>query len=71
MVIGKDKAPEELSPRLVRVRDAARFLAMCERKLWELTRLGEIPCIRNGRSVRYDLADLLDWIERMKGKHRG
>jgi excisionase family DNA binding protein len=53
---------------LLRARDAAKYLAISARKLWELTNRGEIPAVRIGRSVRYDPADLRAWIESRKGK---
>jgi hypothetical protein len=34
--------------------------------LWGLTDRGEIPCIRIGRAVRYDLCDLHAWLREMK-----
>jgi excisionase family DNA binding protein len=45
---------------------AARSLAISERTLWDLTKRGEIPAVRIGRSVRYDPEDLKAWIDRQK-----
>jgi excisionase family DNA binding protein len=45
---------------------AARSLAISERTLWDLTKRGEIPVVRIGRSVRYDPEDLKAWIDRQK-----
>ncbi len=59
------------NPRLLRANEAADTLAISTRKLWELTNRGEIPCVRIGRLVRYDPADLQAWIERKKtGRQR-
>ena len=44
----------------------AQALAISPRKLWAMTDSGEIPCIRLGRSIRYDPADLLAWIAAKK-----
>lgn len=52
---------------LLSVRDAAKALAICERKLWELTKRGEIHCVRIGRRVLYDPRDLTRWIDGEKG----
>lgn len=49
-------------PLLLTERDAAKALAVSPRKLWDLRMSGEIPCVRVGRSVRYDPADLQAWI---------
>ena len=51
---------------LVRPPQAAEILAISPRSLWSMTASGEIPHIRLGRSVRYPLADLQEWIERHK-----
>ena len=47
---------------LLRAAEAARALAISPRKLWELTKRGEIPRVRFGRMVRYDIEDLRKWI---------
>jgi excisionase family DNA binding protein len=51
---------------LMKPPDAARALAISERKLWELTRGGEIPYVPIGRAVRYDATDLRAWVEGRK-----
>jgi len=43
---------------LVTPREAARALSICEKTLWSLTKRGELPAVKIGRSVRYNLADL-------------
>ena len=59
---------------LLTAREAARALAMSERTLWSLTKRetergieGEIPALRIGRSIRYDVRDLQAWIDAHKG----
>jgi excisionase family DNA binding protein len=51
---------------LLRPRDAAAALAVCEKTLWTLTDRGEIPVVKIGRAVRYDPRDLSAWIDRQK-----
>ncbi len=60
----------ELAP-LLRAPEAANLLAISKRKLWELTNCGEIPCVRFGRSVRYDPMDLAAFMEshKCRGPH--
>ncbi len=41
---------------------AAKALAISERKLWSMTAAGEIPSLKMGRSVRYSVDDLRRWI---------
>jgi len=58
------------TPRLLKPPQAAEALAISPRKLWAMTASGEIPCVRLGRAVRYDLVDLHDWINTHKGAQR-
>jgi excisionase family DNA binding protein len=55
-----------LQPLLVTAREAARMLSLSERTVWGLSKAGELPTVRIGRSVRYDPRDLQAWIERSK-----
>ena len=55
-------------PLLVTSREAARMLAVSERTLWGLADRGEIPRIRIGRAVRYDVRDLDAWIQHNKAR---
>ena len=47
---------------LVNAKTAAAMLSISARSLWSLTNCGEIPHVRIGRSVRYSIDDLHDWI---------
>jgi len=55
-----------IEPMLLTPREAAKALSICERTLYALTRRGELPVVRIGRAVRYDVADLRGYIDRMK-----
>ncbi|QDT72225.1 helix-turn-helix domain-containing protein [Lacipirellula limnantheis] len=60
-------APEILSrSQLLTPKHAAERLAISPRKLWSLTASGDVPCVRIGRSVRYDAADLAEFVETLK-----
>jgi excisionase family DNA binding protein len=52
---------------LLTSKQAAAALAICERSLWALAKRGEIPRLKIGAAVRYDLRDLQAWIKRKKG----
>ena len=52
--------------QLLSAKQAAKILAISERKLWSLTTSRDIPCVRIGRAVRYDVADLRAFIDRAK-----
>jgi excisionase family DNA binding protein len=55
---------------LLKPLDAAEALSISPRKLWAMTNAGEIPRVRFGKSVRYDPADLREWIDAQKGGRR-
>lgn len=57
-------------PLLIDAKRAAGALSLSARKLWEITNSGLIPCVRIGRAVRYDPADLRAWIDVQKRKGR-
>lgn len=52
---------------LMDAKGSAKVLGISPRLLWSLTKAGQIPCVRLGRAVRYDPADLRTFIERSKG----
>jgi hypothetical protein len=55
-----------VAPLLLKPVEAAKALAISPRKLWSLTAGGQIPCVRIGKCVRYDPADLRAWIDAQK-----
>jgi excisionase family DNA binding protein len=54
------------APTLWTSKEAAKALAISQRKLWGLTNDKLIPCVRIGRSVRYDPADIRAFIDAQK-----
>lgn len=51
------------SPKLLLTpREAAAALSISERSLWGLTNQGLLRCVRIGRSVRYAVDDLREFI---------
>ena len=51
---------------LLSVAETSKALRLSPRKIWSLTASGELPSIRIGRSVRYDIADLRAFIDAQK-----
>ncbi len=51
---------------LLKKPEAARMLGMSESWLEKQTAEGNVPCVRLGRAVRYDVADLRAMIESKK-----
>ena len=48
---------------LVNSTEAARMLSVCPRTIANLTASGQIRVVRIGRSVRFSIADLTDFVE--------
>lgn len=55
-------------PLLLTPAEAAKLLAISPRKLWTMTDLGEVPCVRLGHSVRYLRDDLQAVIARYRAE---
>jgi excisionase family DNA binding protein len=53
-------------PLLIDAAEAAKLLSISKRTLWTLTNSREIPSVRIGRSVRYVVADLVKFVNKMK-----
>ena len=51
-------------PLALRSRDAAKALGISPRKLWQMTKDGQIPFVKVGRVVLYPTAELRDWLSR-------
>ncbi len=60
----RDK-PVDSTLRLLSLREAAAVLAISERKLWGIPE-DELPRVRLGRSVRFDVEDLKKLVARQK-----
>ena len=58
--------PQQIQPALMNRKCASRYLAISERKLWDMTKSGDIPAVRLGRAVRYDINDLNTFISNAK-----
>lgn len=59
---------DNASQLLMTPREAALALAVCEATLRSYTKpRGDLPCVRIGRAVRYDVRDLRTWIDGRKG----
>jgi len=54
---------------LVMYDEAAKILGVTDRTVRTLVKKGKLPAVRFGRSVRFDPADLRNFIE--QNKHRG
>ena len=56
---------------LLAPREAARTLSVCEKSLWSMTwPRGPIQCVRLGRSVRYSLDSLREFIAQQQAESR-
>jgi len=60
-------AESTVQNRMLKSRQAAAYLGICERKLWQIEKEGRIPSVRIDRAVRFDIHDLDNFIRRAKG----
>ena len=67
MTISQDTLERLLAEKLlVDSQTAANMLSIGERSLWSRQASGEIRSIRIGRSVRFDIRDLVAFIDQQK-----
>ncbi|HKD03945.1 MAG TPA: helix-turn-helix domain-containing protein [Terriglobales bacterium] len=63
-----EKLRQQDAPRLLNVREAARYLKRSERWLRQEVAVGRIACVREGKGrPRFDRAVLDRWIETRHG----
>jgi hypothetical protein len=61
-------SPPTPTPLLVNEREARRLLGgLCAKTMFNLRKYGELPGVKIGSRVMYDLADLRAFIDRRKG----
>ena len=54
-----------IAPKLINAEELARMMNISERTLWRLLSGGRLPQpVRIGRSTRWRLAEVAEWIER-------
>lgn len=61
---------KETSPLLVKASQAAAMLGISQRFLWTLTQSGELPRVQIGKSVRYEVADLRQFIAQRRRQNK-
>ena len=67
MKISQETIDELLAKKLlVDSRTAANMLSISKRSLWARKKSGEIASVRIGRSVRFDVRDLIAFIDLQK-----
>jgi len=59
-----------MTERLLDAREVAERLCVPISWVRESARSGAMPCVRLGRYVRFDLADVEAWLERCKSPGR-
>lgn len=58
------KPPEPEEELLLSTREAAKRLSISERTLFELTKSGQLPCVRLGMAKRYSVETIKKWIQK-------
>ncbi|MFQ5842623.1 MAG: helix-turn-helix domain-containing protein [Thermodesulfobacteriota bacterium] len=54
---------QEITPRYLRVSQAASYLGLAEKTLYRLTQEKRIPYIRRGRAIFFDRMALDKWMQ--------
>jgi putative molybdopterin biosynthesis protein len=49
--------------KLLTVRDLQELLKLSRSQIYELARAGDLPCYKIGRSVRFDLDEIEEWLK--------
>lgn len=62
-----EKEPNAPIRILLDLKETAQALKLSDRTVWGLADSGELKSIRIGRSRRFDLRDVHEFIERKKG----
>jgi excisionase family DNA binding protein len=62
-----ESLPPEI-PKLMTANEVARLLRVSGRTVFALVERAELPAVRMGRCVRFDPADVLQYIGRAKRK---
>jgi len=60
------KAIHDQQRLLVTEREAAEMLSISPRSLWSLAASNQIPRCKVGRSVRYSIEDLREFVDRQR-----
>lgn len=58
-----EKAAPLGAPDILKSSEAAKYLRVSERTLWSWTRAGKVPCLMQGRILRYSKAKLQALVE--------
>ncbi|PHS04369.1 MAG: DNA-binding protein [Blastopirellula sp.] len=66
MSTNSNSSGHHVDDSLLNSRQAAKLLSISERKLWSLANEGDLPCVKFGRTVRYDKEDIKAWINKQK-----
>jgi excisionase family DNA binding protein len=57
---------EATNRRLLSVEEAAMFLSLSKREVYNMIASRELPAVKHGRRTLLDIQDLNGWIERSK-----
>lgn len=61
VILGAEVIP--VQAKLVTAKTVAAICDVSEARVYEMARLGLIPCVRLGRQVRFDLDQIQAWID--------
>ncbi len=50
--------------KLLKVKEVAKYLSMTEQAVYQLVHRNRIPVVRIGKSLRFDIDEINNWISR-------
>lgn len=59
-----DRNEGKFQPLLINVKQAAKLLSVSERKVHDLRIHEGLPCVKLGRSLRFRVDQLKEWLDR-------
>jgi excisionase family DNA binding protein len=58
---------EATNRRLLSITEAATYLALSKREVYNMIATGDVPAVSHGRRKMLDIRDVDEWIRRNKG----
>ena len=55
-----------MNKRLLNVNEAAEYIGTSPGTMYQKVHLNEIPYVKIGRALRFDVNDLDEWIDKLK-----
>ena len=65
-IVRKISASAAMDRRLRSVEEAAEYIGLCKRVVWDMIANHQLPIVKHGKRTLIDTRDLDEWVERNK-----